>query len=137
MRSAGDLWLAARYESQGHRRADDGRHRTHGERVGETADLAAFEPCGRDPSRAEPLIASLQHGDGATAVSAEAVALWSASLDSFLSHGRLVVNCAGPSYRVLDTVARAVLRHGLDYVDAAGDAPLHPRLTTQGGGADA
>jgi hypothetical protein len=66
-----------------------------------------------------------------------AVDLWSASLDSFLSRCRLVVNCAGPSYRVLDTVARAALRHGVDFVDAAGDDPLHARLTTAGGGADA
>jgi hypothetical protein len=92
---------------------------------------------GRDPSRAETLITSLGRGERTTAVTAEAVDLWSASLDSFLSRCRLVVNCAGPSYRVLDTVAQAALRHGVDYVDAAGDDPVHARLTTQGGGADA
>lgn len=92
---------------------------------------------GRDPSRAQALIASLQGGEGATAISAETADLWSASLDSFVSRCRLLVNCAGPSYRVLDTVARAALRHGVDYVDAAGDDPLHARLTAQGGETDA
>lgn len=43
-------------------------------------------------------------------------------------HCRVVVNCAGPSYRVLDRVARAALAAGADYVDAAGDAPLHRLL---------
>ncbi|MFK4105653.1 saccharopine dehydrogenase NADP-binding domain-containing protein [Streptomyces sp. NPDC019531] len=101
------------------------------------ADIGPLLVGGRDPSRAGALIASLRHRRGTASVRAEAVDLWSASLDSFLSRCRLVVNCAGPSYRVLDTVARAALRHGVDYVDAAGDDPLHARLTADGGGADA
>ncbi|MWA16239.1 saccharopine dehydrogenase NADP-binding domain-containing protein [Streptomyces sp. BA2] len=82
---------------------------------------------GRDRARAEAVLG--------TAVGAEAVDLWGPSLDSFVSRCRLVVNCAGPSYRVLDTVARAALRHGVDYVDAAGDDPVHARLTAEGDGA--
>ncbi|WP_155060262.1 saccharopine dehydrogenase NADP-binding domain-containing protein [Streptomyces blattellae] len=101
------------------------------------ADIGPLLVGGRDPSRAQALIASFRSGQGSAAVSAEAVDLWSDSLDSFLSRCRLVVNCAGPSYRVLDTVARAALRHGVDYVDAAGDDPVHTRLTTAGGGAGA
>ncbi|NGO07002.1 KR domain-containing protein [Streptomyces sp. HC44] len=89
---------------------------------------------GRDPARAEASVASL--GAAGAAVSVQAVDLWDASLDSFLARCRLVVNCAGPSYRVLDTVARAALRHGVDYVDAAGDDPLHARLSAQDGGDD-
>ncbi|MEU4998144.1 saccharopine dehydrogenase NADP-binding domain-containing protein [Streptomyces sp. NPDC021622] len=84
---------------------------------------------GRDPSRAEAVLG--------TDVSTAAVDLWGPTLDSFVSRCRLVVNCAGPSYRVLDTVARAALRHGVDYVDAAGDDPVHARLTAEGGGGSA
>jgi len=47
-----------------------------------------------------------------------------ASLAAFCRGCRVVVNCAGPSYRVLDRVARAALLAGADYVDAAGDAPV-------------
>jgi hypothetical protein len=43
------------------------------------------------------------------------------SLREFCAGCRVVVNCAGPSYRVLDTVARTALAAGADYVDAAGD----------------
>lgn len=51
-----------------------------------------------------------------------------ADLAAFCHGCRVVVNCAGPSYRVLDRVARAALAAGADYVDAAGDAPLHRLL---------
>lgn len=44
-----------------------------------------------------------------------------ASLQRFCAGCAIVVNCAGPSYQVLDTVARAALAAGADYVDAAGD----------------
>ncbi|PZG21035.1 saccharopine dehydrogenase NADP-binding domain-containing protein [Nonomuraea aridisoli] len=42
-------------------------------------------------------------------------------LRAFCTGCRVVVNCAGPSYQVLDTVARAALAAGADYVDAGGD----------------
>lgn len=45
---------------------------------------------------------------------------------------RVVVNCAGPSHRFLDRVAHAALSAGADYVDAAGDDPVHERLATRG-----
>ncbi|MEV0218336.1 saccharopine dehydrogenase NADP-binding domain-containing protein [Streptomyces sp. NPDC050704] len=99
------------------------------------AGIGPLLVAGRDPARAEACVASLDAAP--TAVSAQAVDLWDASLDSFLTRCRLVVNCAGPSYRVLDTVARAALRHGVDYVDAAGDDPLHARLSAQDGGTGA
>ncbi|MGI5195767.1 saccharopine dehydrogenase NADP-binding domain-containing protein [Streptomyces sp. CA-288835] len=51
-----------------------------------------------------------------------------ASLAAFAEGCRVLVNCAGPSYRIGDRVARAALRAGADYVDAAGDEPLHAQL---------
>ncbi|MGI8312327.1 saccharopine dehydrogenase NADP-binding domain-containing protein [Saccharopolyspora hattusasensis] len=45
------------------------------------------------------------------------------SLKEFCSGAHLVVNCAGPSYHILDTVARAALEAGAHYVDVAGDIP--------------
>ncbi len=99
------------------------------------AGIGPLVVAGRDPARAEVCVASL--GAAPASVSVQAVDLWDASLDSFLARCRLVVNCAGPSYRVLDTVVRAALRHGVDYVDAAGDDPLHARLSAQNGGTGA
>ncbi|MFI7638947.1 hypothetical protein [Nonomuraea sp. NPDC049400] len=51
-----------------------------------------------------------------------------ASLDRFAAGCRLVVNCAGPAHLVGDRVARAALRAGASYVDAAGDDVLHGLL---------
>jgi hypothetical protein len=73
---------------------------------------------GRDPGRAGAVAESL-------AGEAEAVRVDLAdacSLAAFCAGTSVVVNCAGPSYRVLDTVARAAVAAGADYVDAAGDA---------------
>ncbi|RNG36062.1 saccharopine dehydrogenase NADP-binding domain-containing protein [Streptomyces botrytidirepellens] len=82
---------------------------------------------GRDTARATALVRSLDHAG--PPVEALAVDLDDpASLDLFTARCRLIVNCAGPSYRVLDTVARAALRGGADYVDAAGDDPVSIRL---------
>ena len=70
---------------------------------------------GRDLTRAE---------EAARAVGAAAVAVDlfdDASLAAFCSGCSVVLNCAGPSYRVLDRVARAALDSGAGYVDAAGD----------------
>lgn len=50
------------------------------------------------------------------------------ALAGFCAGCRVVVNCAGPSYRVLDTVARAAFAAGADYVDPAGDDPVHALL---------
>ncbi|MGW6602211.1 saccharopine dehydrogenase NADP-binding domain-containing protein [Streptomyces sp. NPDC055036] len=89
---------------------------------------------GRDPSRAKTLVTSLRAGGGDGEIGTTTVDLTDpASLDRFASRCRLVVNCGGPSYRVLDTVARAALLRGADYVDAAGDDPARNLLCADGG----
>jgi len=50
------------------------------------------------------------------------------SLAGFCAGCAVVVNCAGPSYRVLDSVARAAAGAGADYVDAGGDDPVYERM---------
>jgi hypothetical protein len=50
------------------------------------------------------------------------------SLAGFCSGTRVVLNCAGPSYLLLDRVARAALSAGSDYVDVSGDARAHRLL---------
>lgn len=59
------------------------------------------------------------------------------SLARFATGCRVVVNCAGPSYRIGDAVALAALRAGADYVDPGGDDVLHSRLGEVGTGARA
>jgi hypothetical protein len=60
------------------------------------------------------------------------------SLAAFCAGADVVLNCAGPSYRVLDSVARAARAAGARYVDVAGDEPLLRRLRdTAGAGAPA
>ncbi|QFG22430.1 saccharopine dehydrogenase NADP-binding domain-containing protein [Actinomadura sp. WMMB 499] len=55
-----------------------------------------------------------------------------AALREFCAGCDIVVNCAGPSYRVLDRVARAALAGGAHYVDAAGDFVAIDALTVDG-----
>ncbi|MFJ1456687.1 saccharopine dehydrogenase NADP-binding domain-containing protein [Nocardia sp. N2S4-5] len=50
------------------------------------------------------------------------------SLAEFCAGTRLVLNCAGPSYLLLDRVARAALSAGSDYVDVSGDGPAYRLL---------
>ena len=50
------------------------------------------------------------------------------SLEAFCHRCDVVLNCAGPSYRILDRVAAAALATGADYVDVTGDSPVHDRL---------
>lgn len=52
-----------------------------------------------------------------------------AALAAFCAGCMVVVNCAGPSYQVLDTVARAALGAGAGYVDAGGDIVALDALT--------
>lgn len=52
------------------------------------------------------------------------------SLRRFCDGCRVVLNCAGPSFRILDRVARAAIEAGADYVDPGGDRPLYERLNT-------
>ncbi|WP_280435239.1 saccharopine dehydrogenase NADP-binding domain-containing protein [Nocardia carnea] len=51
-----------------------------------------------------------------------------ASLARFCAGARLVLNCAGPSYLLVDRVARAALTAGSDYVDVSGDGPAYRLL---------
>jgi hypothetical protein len=53
-----------------------------------------------------------------------------AALARFCADCAVVVNCAGPSYRILDRVACAALAAGADYVDPGGDEPVMRRLDT-------
>lgn len=57
------------------------------------------------------------------------------SLAAFCAGCSLVVNCAGPSHEMLDTVARAAWCAGADVVETAGDAAVHERLGGAGPGA--
>lgn len=65
-------------------------------------------------------------GDGTTAHAVDLTD--SASLAAFCAGSTVVLNCAGPSYRVLDTVALAAREAEAHYVDVAGDLPLLRRL---------
>lgn len=51
-----------------------------------------------------------------------------AALARFCADCAVVVNCAGPSYRILDRVTVAALATGADYVDPGGDEPVMRRL---------
>ncbi|WP_210770583.1 saccharopine dehydrogenase NADP-binding domain-containing protein [Qaidamihabitans albus] len=63
-----------------------------------------------------------------------AVDLWDdARLAEFCSGVDVVVNCAGPSYRVVDRVARAAAAAGAGYVDPGGDVPLFRALSAASG----
>jgi hypothetical protein len=54
------------------------------------------------------------------------------SLAEFCRGARLVLNCAGPSYLVLDRVAWAALAAGAGYVDPGGDEPVFEALHRPG-----
>ena len=78
---------------------------------------------GRDLTRAEEVAR-------AAAAAAAPVDLFDdSSLAAFCAGCSVVLNCAGPSYRVLDRVARAALDAGAGYVDAAGDLVAVEALT--------
>ncbi|MEV0611990.1 saccharopine dehydrogenase NADP-binding domain-containing protein [Nonomuraea sp. NPDC050404] len=53
-----------------------------------------------------------------------------AGLAAFCDGCRIVVNCAGPTYQVLDTVARAAFAAGADYVDIGGELAAKEALTS-------
>jgi Saccharopine dehydrogenase NADP binding domain len=68
-------------------------------------------------------------GRGEQVVAADATD--AASLAAFCQGTRVVLNCAGPSYRLLDRVAEAAMAAGADYVDLAGDGPAHRLLASR------
>ncbi|MBG0816499.1 saccharopine dehydrogenase NADP-binding domain-containing protein [Planomonospora sp. ID82291] len=100
--------------------------------VGRTAAerLAAFGPGGlrlggRDAARAADLARTLP-------APAEAVRVDLTDPDDlarFCAGCTIVVNCAGPTYRVLDTVARAAFAAGADYVDIGGELAAKDALS--------
>lgn len=54
------------------------------------------------------------------------------SLARFCAGARLVLNCAGPSYLLLDRVGRAAFAADADYVDVSGDGPAYQLLAGAG-----
>ncbi|GAA5040033.1 hypothetical protein HNP84_005192 [Thermocatellispora tengchongensis] len=54
------------------------------------------------------------------------------SLAAFCRGCEIVLNCAGPSYRLKDTVAVAALEAGAHYVDVSGDDPALDGLRAKG-----
>ena len=50
-------------------------------------------------------------------------------LEDFCRHCDVVVNCAGPSKKILDKVAMAAFEHGAHYVDVSGDDHLYSLLS--------
>lgn len=79
---------------------------------------------GRDRQKADDAAAGL----GPRARGAQ-VDIWEdRSLDRFCRGCRLVINCAGPSRRILDRVALAALAAGSHYMDMGGDDVLYNSL---------
>jgi hypothetical protein len=52
------------------------------------------------------------------------------SLTSFCRGCRIIVNCAGPSFYLMDLAARGAFAAGADYVDPGGDESLYRRLAS-------
>lgn len=83
---------------------------------------------GRDCGRATALAKSLTVPATGDAVDAADPA----DLDRFCAGAAVVLNCAGPAYRIGDRVAAAAARAGTGYVDAAGDDAFRSTLTGAG-----
>ncbi|GAA3147313.1 saccharopine dehydrogenase NADP-binding domain-containing protein [Planomonospora alba] len=100
--------------------------------VGRTAAerLAALGPGGlrlggRDATRAEEVARALP----APAEVMRVDLTDPEDLARFCAGCTIVVNCAGPTYRVLDTVARAAFAAGADYVDIGGELAAKDALS--------
>ncbi|MFD7912490.1 saccharopine dehydrogenase NADP-binding domain-containing protein [Streptomyces sp. NPDC059752] len=83
---------------------------------------------GRDRAQAEALLAK----SGLRGEAVEVDLHDGRSLAAFCRGAGVVLNCAGPSYQVLDRVAWAATAAGADYVDPGGDEPLLEALTRPG-----
>ncbi|WP_165988995.1 saccharopine dehydrogenase NADP-binding domain-containing protein [Streptomyces sp. YIM 98790] len=83
---------------------------------------------GRDEARAAALLDSLGLKGEARPVDLHD----GRSLAGFCHGARLVLNCAGPSYLVVDRVAWAAMASGADYVDPGGDEPAFEALHRPG-----
>lgn len=84
---------------------------------------------GRDRDRVEAVAASLPAGVEVQRVDLDDPG----ELAAFCAGCRVVVNCAGPSYRVLDMVARASWVAGADHVDVGGELAARDALTDEPG----
>jgi hypothetical protein len=105
--------------------------RTAAERI--AADgLGPLRVGGRDVAGAASVAASLPGPAEAVRVDLDDPA----ELAAFCSGCRIVVNCAGPTYRILDTVARAAFAAGADYVDIGGELAAMDALTSRGTAGD-
>jgi Saccharopine dehydrogenase NADP binding domain len=87
--------------------------------------VAPIRVGGRDLGRAQQLLDGELDGNGEAMV---LDVLDPDALASFCAGCSVVLNCAGPAVAVGDSVARAALAAGSDYVDAAGDDPLLARI---------
>ena len=88
---------------------------------------------GRRPAAAAALVEKELDGLGEPV----AVDVYDADgLARFCAGCAVVVNCAGPSYRVLDRVAVAAWHAGAHYVDPGGDRPVRELLAAAGGTGD-
>lgn len=84
---------------------------------------------GRDGEAARRMAAQLREAAQGAEIEAVAVDLFDEqALRAFVAGSRVVLNCAGPSHRIGDRVARAALAAQADYVDAAGDDALYALL---------
>jgi hypothetical protein len=81
---------------------------------------------GRNPAALATLLRDALDGDGETCVVDVADA---AALGRFVRGLQVVVNAVGPSWELLDQVARPALAAGAHYVDVGGDERLYQRLT--------
>ena len=86
--------------------------------------VSALRLGGRRPEQADAMRQQLSADVEAVAVDVANPA----AVRRFCAGCDVVVNCAGPSYRILDTVARAAVAEDAHYVDAGGDDPVYERL---------
>ncbi|MEJ2626061.1 MAG: saccharopine dehydrogenase NADP-binding domain-containing protein [Pseudolabrys sp.] len=90
------------------------------------AGFGALRVSGRDRSRVALALAQEAEGSG------EAYAVDPTDRQAvrrFCEGCDVVINCAGPSCRLLDSVATAAIEAGAHYVDPGGDDPLHRILS--------
>lgn len=99
--------------------------------LAQTAPESVLRIGGRSRERAEAFAEEL----GACGVAVPVDVDDEHDLARFCDHARVVVNCAGPSYRILDRVAWAAFAAGCDYVDAGGDEPVYKALSDRDTGA--
>nr|WP_269329693.1 saccharopine dehydrogenase NADP-binding domain-containing protein [Kineosporia babensis] len=99
------------------------------------AGLGRLRVGGRDRAKAEKVAQELPLAADAPPVEVQAVDLDDdEALARFCEGCAVVVNCAGPSYRVLDRVARAAWAAGADHVDVGGELVARDALASSADG---